>query len=227
MKKGFTLAEVLVTMAVIAVVGAITLPIMTRIKPNEEVIMLKKAYYLIGRTVNELINDDEFYPDDGQQGDNGGFSNTSLAQYHGHTVQGISKFCELFAFRMNVQGAVQCENPTDGFADGQPPVGNFTSTDGMVWIVPIGDFASGIAPNGDGTNIAQTIWVDVNGNKGSNCSSGNNNCDRPDRFPIAVDRWGRIYVEDEITRLYLQTADNTKTHAEIMRNGNNQQAQQN
>lgn len=214
--KGFSLGELIVTLTIIAFIAIITLPQLTRLRPNEEVLMLKKTYYLTGRVINELINDDVLYPEgDGEDGNSGGFSNTVVGRYHGIEAEGDSKFCTLVASRMNVRGRVDCDRSYT-FTAGQAPEGNFTTTDGMVWALPIGNFAAGTEPTGNGSNIAQSIWIDVNGDKPGNCTYTDGNCSKPDRFEIKVDRWGKIYITDPLTRVYLQTTDNTKTHAELL-----------
>ena len=215
--RGFTLAETLVTLGIIGVVASVVLPMFVRVRPNEEMIMLRKAYYLASRTINELINDEDFYPDTEDE-NTSGFSNTNPdppARYHGVVYEGNEKFCGLFAARMNLRGQPDC-NTTATFTNGAAPVGNFTTTDGMVWGLPTGNagnFARGTAPAGDGTNIAQTITVDVNGDKRPNCFPGNG-CRNPDRYRIRVDRWGKIFV-DEPTRRMLTATDMTRSYDEL------------
>ena len=216
--RGFTLAETLIALGVMGVVAAIVIPSLGRVKPNQEMAMLRKAYYLTSRTVNELINDEDFYPDTDNP-NTSGFSNTNpehVARYHGRDYQGPGKFCGLFAARLNTRGAVNCDAATS-FSYRQAPEGNFETADGIVWSVPVGNFASGTAPTGDGSNIAQEIVVDVNGRKRPNCFPGNRNCNNPDRYRMSVDRWGKIYVPDS-TRVMLTASDMTKTYAQLTRN---------
>ena len=210
-KKGFTLAETLVTMSVIAVVAAIALPSISRLRPNQEMVMLKKVYYLTGRMVNELVNDEDFYPDDDTE-NKSGFSHvntTPEATYHGKEYKGNDKFCGLFAARMNVKGDINCVNGLS-FTDGQAPGnGSFTTADGVVWILPFGDFSRGGA-----MDAKESIYVDVNGDSASNCFPGAN-CKKPDRFEIKIDRWGKLYIDDDTTRKYLSLTNVTKSYNEI------------
>ncbi len=57
MKKGFTLAEVLITLAIIGVVAALTIPaVVKNYKEQEAVAKLKKAYSTLANTTNLIIS---------------------------------------------------------------------------------------------------------------------------------------------------------------------------
>ena len=213
LNKGFTLAEVLVTIAIIGVISAIVLPIMKDVTPNREQVMLKKAYYLVSRNVNEMINDEDLYPE--RDNENlSGFSNVDIhdqtadgrqARFHGQEYSGNSKFCNIMAARMNVKGNVVC-NAARTLAQG----GNFTTADGIIWSVPVNNFNRG------GANVNQTIQVDVNGISGKNCFEGAANCRIPDRFTIFVDRYGKLTVPaNGIEQEYLTRTKTNKSYGRI------------
>ena len=235
-KNGFTLAEVLVTMASLGILAAIILPTADKLKPNHEMLMFKKAYYTTARIVQDLINDPNSYPDT----DNpltSGFSNTShVVSYHGNTyggtgTDGTQKFCKLFASRLNVVGDIDCSK--DGYEselieDPSPDLfwlnyeskkfnNSFTTSDGIVWGLPSNGFQQS----------TQSIVVDVNGAKGENCYDNqveydiNDNktkavqtldCKTPDRFIIKVNREGKVWVDGEIEKAYLKSKSNTKKY---------------
>lgn len=202
-KKGFTLAEVLISMALIGVITAIALPIVHKTSANREMILLKKAYYLVNQSISELVADEELYPEV-DDASNSGLSNTVAVVYKGQVYgsdQEFSdaarqKFCGLLAAKM---GSV-CEN------------GTFTDRYGMVWTVPATDFDRGeIDPD------IQTILVDVNGNgTGPNCqdalvrAQNAQACEAPDIFQIAVSRAGRTMVQGLYGPLYITEKDNSK-----------------
>ena len=48
-KKAFTLAEVMVTLAVFGVLAALLLPAIANVRPNKNKVMFKKAYYVKSR----------------------------------------------------------------------------------------------------------------------------------------------------------------------------------
>ena len=60
---GYTLAEVLVSLAIIGVIAAIAIPMIMNVIPNKNAIMIKKAYYTVDNIVKLLINDSYYYPD--------------------------------------------------------------------------------------------------------------------------------------------------------------------
>ena len=228
--KAFTLGEVLVTMAVVGVLVAITMPMFSNIVPNKEMVMFKKAYYLTSRAVNELINDEDLYPD-AERDINGqevvGFQHTSLratntseteATYRGRTYggegtefPGNQKFCGLFAAKLSIANFNNCTQRVS-LNDG----GNFTTTDGIIWSMPVSDFSAG----------PESIFVDVTGS-GRNCGDiedvNNDTCGAnkqnipPDRFEIRVSRDGQITVPNEIAREYLSSPKTNKTFSCIVK----------
>lgn len=61
--KAFTLTELLIALGVVAVLCAILMPVVNSLRPNQNIIMAKRAYYTVQSIVSELINDDSCYPD--------------------------------------------------------------------------------------------------------------------------------------------------------------------
>ena len=204
------------------------MPLINNLRPNQEQILLKKAYYLIGRNITELVNDDDFYRDTGEE-DTAGFANTEQVKYHGIFYGNDSggdkadkKLCELFAVRMNIKDSVNCDKNikyTNSMYKGSRPSGHFTTADGMVWILPISSFP------GAGN---QSMYIDVNGEKGPNCFSehatntinANYRCSNgngPDRFEIQLDKYGKLTVPDKVSRIYLRRNDTSKNYKETLK----------
>lgn len=199
MKKGFTLAETLVSMAVMGLIVAITLPMIYRTRPNNEMVMFQKAYYLTNRVVSEMINDETLYPD--KEDDLlSGFANTDPAVFRGAEYEGERKFCEIFALKLNTDCDVN---------------GNMTTSDGMYWTLPIGFFDEG----------SHVIRVDVNGRTDHPCEEqtrneffddNDNSCTRPDRFVIIVNRNGRLSLPGGVvSSQYLSEKDKTRQYNEF------------
>lgn len=199
--KGFTVAEILITMAIIGFIAAIVLPTLKDAQANKEMIMFKKVLYQTSNVVNELINDDNLYPDS-ENPLYAGLAHVYLTMYNnfaneakfrGQTYGGSGnagkyKFCGLFAAKMSLKTSAVC-NDEKTFAN----KGNFTTSDGVVWRMPISDFGSGTSESGE-----NTIEVDVNGvGKGKDCFEGETNCTEPDRFRILVNRWGKISLPEK------------------------------
>ena len=210
---GFTLAETLVTMAIVGVLAAILIPTMISAKPNQEMVMLKKAYEITSRVINELINDDELYENEAL-----GFYDNCQVTYHGKTYgidkatcdthlpedatssgSAAAKFCGLFSARMNLNGDATC-NENGG--------GTFTTSDGMQWTMPQ------TISSGDETSSI-TVIVTPNRKNEDNCNDGANDCDNPNTFEIKFNKYGRITVDGEAAKLYLSSNKTTKTFAEL------------
>ena len=61
-KKGFTLVEILIAMALVAILVAIMSPNIARIRPDKEKALFIKAYTRTEIAVVNMINDTEMYP---------------------------------------------------------------------------------------------------------------------------------------------------------------------
>ena len=216
--KGFTLAEMVITLGIIGVIAAIVTPILKNAKPNEEMIMLKKAYFNTARIVSEMINDEDLYPEYDEEAEQSGFSNTSKAVYNGKEFKSSSKFCGIFAEKLNVGSAANC-NARVGVSSG----GNFKTTDGIVWSMPAGNFSG-----------KEYIVVDTNGAKKENCSLRSNlsgsvgglsacpNKKAPDQFVFAVDKYGGLEVIGDVEKEYVlsnKTARSYENTVKCLANG--------
>ena len=213
-KKGFTSTEVLVTLGIVGVVAMMILPMTNKLKPNRELIMFKKAYHEVNRIVDELIQDDDLYPDKNDP-NYSGFANLDEVEYKGKTFSGNSKFCELFATKIGASHP-QCELAGYYFYKTRDFSPNFSSPDGMQWGLPAGeiyntgDFEAGYSDD-IVSSYSRVIAVDVNGDKGDNCFEGNN-CRTPDRFIILVNRWGKTWVEGDLEKEYINSTSSTKPY---------------
>jgi len=190
-KKGFTLAEVMVTLVIMGVLAAILVPAVMNVSPDSNKVLLKKAYSTTEKVVSELINDDSNYPVDqtGTTTDTSqtvplGFTYTTAG---GTTIPvGDNKFCFLFSENLNTVGAVDC-NPTGGMS--------FTTADGMVWTPTATAFILTL----DATSYLTTdvLSVDVTGSgKGDNCFY--NTCaagKHPDKFRFRIRYDGKMTID--------------------------------
>lgn len=192
-KNGFSLGEMTITVAVVAFLAVILLPMLKGMQPNQEQIMFKKAYSLAERIIYEMINDEDMYPEPNDPAMESYFGNTETVTIKGETYGASTKFCKLFASKLNRASAVSCS--VHSFADNLNPTGTLTASDGVVWILPITDFADDTTP--------YNIYVDVNGDKKPNCDYDKNSCKKPDRFNIKVYQDGRVTVTGTMEKEYL------------------------
>lgn len=199
-KSGFTLSEVLITLGVISVLTTILLPVMKNAMPNQSMVMFKKTYYIIERIVAEMVNDDDMYPDVIDDETEPYLGNVMKVTYNDKEYEGETKFCELFAEKLNLKSSLSCTTKT--FTNGQLPNGQFVTSDNVVYILPIDKF--------ENAATAKSIFIDVNGDKAPNCFYNGNSCKEPDRFTVKIYQNGRILVDGVREKQYLASTDVTK-----------------
>ena len=62
MKNAFTMAEVLITIGIIGILAAITMPMVIHSLPTKEEEMHKKMSYLIEQIATQLVDNEAYYP---------------------------------------------------------------------------------------------------------------------------------------------------------------------
>lgn len=174
--EAFSVAELMITIVIVAILAAVTIPILNNAKPDENELMHKKATFIVERVVNELVTDEFLYPENAVMT---GLGNLSQVQVNGGSHEGTTKFCSLFASRINKapNTRVVCEKDAK----------SVTSIEGIDWYLPVSDFA------GDDFEI---IKVDVNGAKKPNCLYDKDNCKRPDQFKYQVRKGTKVPVRE-------------------------------
>ena len=203
-KLGFTLSEMLIALVIIGALGVVLAPIITRMMPDQNKVMIKRSYYVITNTVKAMIDDDNLYSPFGAAGTGNEttpvfkdrpFANTNAVNYNGKDFSGTSKFRGLF---MEKIGAKSITNSTysakfkSSSASGEVSVSGEgtrgTTKDGIRWTLI--DDSTG--------NVAAYIRVDVNGNRNPNCYEGQSSCSSRtkdfDEYTVAVYNSGKIKV---------------------------------
>lgn len=59
--KGFTLAEVMITLMIIGIISAIAIPVALHSKPDENLIKFKKAHETLAQVINTLVTSDKYF----------------------------------------------------------------------------------------------------------------------------------------------------------------------
>lgn len=196
-KFGFTLAEVMVVLVTLGVLAAITIPAVIHIKPDNKKVMLKKAYSTFEQSIQNLINNEQYYPSSETFVFNAGppvvympkgFNYNTITSGMGITDSpSPDKFCYLLANSMNTLGTVTC--PSSGAA-------SFTSADGILWSMTTNSAANIEFPLVS-TSYFDVI-VDVNGIQTPNCGAGTA-CSAgvvEDRYKFSVRYDGKIQIDD-------------------------------
>lgn len=213
-RVAFTLAEVLVTLGVLGIIAAMTIPSIKKVFPDNNRVMFKKAYTTLEKAVYNVINDETNYPSSQTTGTTTTYPIQVGFNYTTATSNGTyDKFCYFLAKQLNIStgGSTSCTT--------QGTVANTkfaTTTDGMIWYLHT---ASDEFTISSGSYTAK-IMVDVNGIEGPNCFSdsasanyrptGYTQCSgttKPDTFIIGVGYDGKLQVGCSTTPTCAATTD--------------------
>ena len=200
-KSAFTLSELMIALTVLGILCAILLPAIVRTMPNQNKVMMKRAYYTTANIVSDMINDANLYPSVDSSGNTKvGFDNLESVTYNGKTYSSYSKFISLFAAHLNIDGEIN--ETCSGSGSGATIPGNskycriFTTPDGILWTLKATNSIEMLTR----TN---TITVDVNGDKKPNCMQGDDSCSTRtsnfDRFSMEISDDGTITIPEEQT----------------------------
>ena len=233
--KAFTLAELLIALAVIGVLAAILMPIVFNIIPDQNALMAKRAYFSTQTVVSELINDDSCYPDqtyviNPRIGFEDGYGyvncekwggNAETEQYINTEGSPVMKFATLFADSLDVKkGTYSADSGNKG--------ATFTTKDGMVYkIFPVKQNSAdkigiSVDVNGLGTsnkpNCGQSkvsmaepgTILNLNSSAQTNSSTSCTNLKSGhDKFGMVIDYDGTISIEDSWARKAVEINNDT------------------
>ncbi len=206
-KTAFTLSELMIALTVLGILCAILLPAIMNAMPNQNKIMMKRAYYTTATVVSDLINNPNLYPSINSSGDSTvGFDNTDSVTYGGNTYSGETKFIELFAAHLNIDGDIEDEcsdfsipSQDDLQVASWSACRTFTTPDGISWDLR--------TPSGTSITYGKLtyIYVDVNGDNKPNCLEGDTSKDcgnrtkNFDQFYMIVAQDGAITIPESQT----------------------------
>jgi len=183
-KLGYTLTEVLISILVIGVIVAVSVPMLRNAIPNKNISMIKKAYYVVDNIVKDLMNDTYYYPDMRSNCVTFGNNENSInPQYESttnpaincflgfdynqavtiagttQTASGNWKFAQLFISKLETQNTLQ-----DALAKlNETPPRNIVTTDGIVYNFDRMQYNAGAT--------SYIIRIDINGKEGPNSYS--------------------------------------------------------
>lgn len=211
-KKGFTLAEVLITLGIIGVIAALTVPHVIANLPCENKLRFLQSHAALTNTINDLMSDETFYYTSNLGGvglNRPGHVLDPDLQNHPLVGQNFildnpptsanEKLARLVAFKMHiVDGPINCVNDTC----------TFDTTNGVNW-----SFAENNDNNGD--NVS-TVTIDVNtvpdddNNVDTTFNNAPNDADMVDRFEFVIDQWGGITPTSQLETRLLAEPSNLK-----------------
>lgn len=193
-KLGYTLAEVLITMTVIGIVAALTIPMVNKFKPDVNKTKFLKTFDSLQQVIHTAASSHKLFA----LTDSNGFVykedpllNMDEVIYEGQTCNSSEKLCSIVAYSMGVTGYV-C-----GEMNLEAP--DFVTPDGTQFF-----FQLETVPY-----YKTTIIFDINGASAPNCTYSNT-CREPDRYRVLVGANGHTIPSDPMGQLYLQTRLSTK-----------------
>lgn len=216
--KAFTLTELLIALAVVGILIAILLPVISNLIPDQNALMAKRAYYGVQQITSDLINDGACYPDktqameytsedgtvvdESRTGFDDGYGYSDCMLWGGNKNEDTinsedanSKFLILFMNKLDLAKNSGTENWDD--VKNQTSY-SFTTKDKMTWT------AENMSLGHSNTDPKIEFVVDVNGNDGPNCKSATDtdgtDCDKKkdfDRFTVTIHADGKLDIAEE------------------------------
>lgn len=181
-KYGFTLAEIVVSLGIVGILAAMTMPAIENAIPDSDKVKVIKAQKVIYDINQELLTDPGTYDSNGGSCLGLTCTGTPLAPpYNTATYSGAVKYPRLLAAHLKSTDVVNGANSS-----------TFNTLDGIYWTVN--------ALNGSNHSI--TIDLDGNG-VGKGCSYNSSSCKKPDQFKFIVTPNGRLIGDDNLTKAYL------------------------
>lgn len=212
LKKGFTLQELLITMGIVGIVAALTIPAMVKMMPDRNKTMYMKAYNTLVNETEDIISDNSLFWDtgfDGNEFQTFGLLSSEQPEVAPYSAdehcQNETKFPAILSHRLNIKVGPSYEETTT----------TFTTNDGIDWSFetfedPIDD---GVA---HGYRIDVTINVDPSDNNDSHNCLYSANCTKPNQFKFEIDNNGGIRAADALGIAYLQTPTDMHSASEDM-----------
>ena len=214
MKKfAFTLSEIIIAIAIIAIVTALTLPLVNKSRPDKTKLLFLKTYDELAEAVNTLARNPEIYGDFASEGETindftlNPFLNTQAAAVYDKTIAGgNNKLCRALALAYTTD-APNCSdaNATSlSFADianGSVSFNSINNVDYRIRTLRI--------KNTTEDKYITAVMFDINGADAPNCTISAN-CQNPDRFVIEIYANGVIKAADIMSQYYLDTRTNPR-----------------
>lgn len=147
-KFGFSMAEMLITIAALGLLAAIVTPSLNKFQPDKNATMFKKSYMQIERIIYEFINDSELYP---EKVGKVGLDNTDKITYNGTEYGDDTEDSD----NAKLKFACLLKSKLNTVTNDNDSCEHFKTTDGVEWFI--------LTPD-DAPNDIANILLDVNGN---------------------------------------------------------------
>ena len=214
-KHGFTLAEVLISLGIVAVVAALTAPSLINLMPDKNKAKVVKLYSTLNSINRELLSNPAMYPgesidvSDGHLEDCEGFECTKLplGTTWINSISDRSNFWGEHKYINILRKNLEISEGGDTSSEEE-----FTTVDGVKWTVDFGYDSEG------GTFI--TFDLDSSDDS-PDCKYDKTECKKPDQFQFHLDRTGKLTPNDALTYFYIknQGMNNKKKDLEDAKKG--------
>lgn len=193
-KTGFTLAEILVTLGIIAVLAAITMPLLGSITPDKKKVMVIKYKKVLTELAAEVANDPALYwrPADKYCIALGCYTEIPpVTPYNDAKYTGVNKFRNILWSKL--EGTEESNEDYFNTADGMRL--KYTAN------------SSTVSLGGNSYQLLDSIiTMDVDGqDKGNNCAYSSS-CKKPDQFKFWINTYGKVEGCDPLTVAYLKNS---------------------
>ena len=205
-KKGFTIQEVLITIAIVGVVAAMIVPSVQKIMPDKTKVQYMKVYNTLTSQLSDILDDSSLYwtTYDNSTGNPNCEGMTcadkpAIEPYQSdNACLETSKFPAILSHRLNLASDPIYTNPGGAFVS----IASFTTTDGTLW-----RFRTLNPPNQNmTTEVSITLSSDPNPNVPANYFAANNQ--NPSRFKFIIKKDGEIVAGDVLGAVFLQNPTN-------------------
>ena len=236
-KNGFSLAEVLITMAIIAISAAMLTPAYINLKPDRYKYKVLNCYKALNEITEDLLGNSDLYFQSPAPEDNENFpENYYISINNGVQIVNPETEFGCLGLACTQRTALPEEHPL--YHSNQVRFSNVwkypnllvesMQLDSMELCNNPGDYAAGISSNQIKWRITinrfdtnqysskttYNVVVDMNRDEGPNRFYGQNGEKHPDRFKFIVDTSGDITGGDPLTQQYLRNMTNIRKESD-------------
>lgn len=200
-KKGFTLSEILIALAIVGSITAISIPMIHRIMPDKDKAIVLKVFKMVNEINDELINNPTLYrfEEDPQNlcNERNGILNCTTIPLDGNhsTAGGDAKYPRLLAEHLSLLNDFQISGTRY----------SFRTSDGVDWVLDVEDRG----------NIIQwyDLTIDTNNPQRTCVGIYGNDCRDPRQFRFQISNSAVITANDPLTQAYLENPDDLSNRA--------------
>lgn len=223
--KGFTLAEVLIALATIGIITAITLPMINKFRPDTTKVLYLETYDALLSGITDIAVNKDIYPTiDNSLNiyEDYPFMNYQGVTYSGSNITGgRNKLCRVLAKSFNIledadaialDTSNACNDTYKSYSTSTntPFVTSFTNKNGVEFMVST-NASYPINASPASNSYTTEIVIDTNGSdddNGPNCVYNASSCNQPDRFTFKVSAEGEVRATDAVGIYYIETRTN-------------------